>query len=428
MKNSTLYSELKLLSERYTAQFLKDFHIEMKSVYHTCHDILPFDRVAEKIPLYPRHKRDQAAQGLIAILGVLLMNSTAEPEVFRSEDGSLSARFNGGRIQDISNWVLSRIHYGRDNTAISYLIQLNIPQQSCALRHTMEWSEDGPAAAQLAAHLLLPEPEREFIDSLIIRILAEKDYQKEMTENQYRIQGLTEKYLAMRLFKKAHHFIIDTYKISSEDFKKVCAGYALESMALSPGEYTAFLKYMNDYSQPLGFNWTETLLELGAHNKVWENSGAKLRNEIAGQLLSMNSRKSYHHNINDFKKILDCIRSDNEEIIRNLADYSVETEQGCYTAIQYIFNCDYGMQDVVAGFMASRNIISWLDSANGKEPKKPWLNRLQGLQDSGLSDSLKKICQWMVKQDDLRFDIITNWKDDVFTRFQKSAKWFLNLH
>ena len=190
----------------------------------------------------------------------------------------------------------------------------------------------------------------------------------------------------------------------------------------SPIEFTSFLSYLrgtpvNPNSDLFSYIW-----KLEKQSKFFNSADLLMRNKALKHLLELNSQRGYHHNIKDFKKILGYIKPDNTEIINNLSNYKVNNNQGCYQVMSFIFG-----EFKNSTFEVKKDCIIWLDNAVGSSPKKPWMDKLAAIQRELSGEELMKISRWILNNKQLEREQSTGWIDDIYKRFQKSSKWYLEL-
>lgn len=187
-------------------------------------------------------------------------------------------------------------------------------------------------------------------------------------------------------------------------------------------EFTAFLSYLKGAPVSPNSNLFKYIWIIEKQSKFFNEADYILRNEVLVDLLDLNSVRGFHHNIKDFKKILTFIKSDNLDAIDYLSKYKVINNQGCYQAISNIIsdvrNTPYEL------VKAKMDIIFWLDNASGRSPKQAWLHKLTSIENKIEKANLLSITNWILNNTQLERELSTGWKDDVFIRFQKSAKWY----
>jgi len=140
--------------------------------------------------------------------------------------------------------------------------------------------------------------------------------------------------------------------------------------------------------------------------------------EILGLLLNLIAKKVYHHNINDFKRILKLVPEGFESII---SEFDPKVRQGIFIALQKLFR-DY----CSVPFALKTNIVELLDSSRGREAQLPWVNKLDTVCSSGGRDIMIDYAAWIFANENLKHPQDTGgWRDDIFGRFFKGAQWIL---
>jgi hypothetical protein len=187
-------------------------------------------------------------------------------------------------------------------------------------------------------------------------------------------------------------------------------------------DLVAILEYMIEAAVSPNSNIFENIWAIEKKSRFFKNADNTLRSKAVVCLLTLNGQRGYHHNIKDFKKIIKLTQLDNSDVIWYLSNYTVKNNQGCYQAINYILR---GIQNNNS-FELRSDIINWLDSASGSSPKKAWLDNLSSIENRIEKVDLLNITNWIITNKHLERELNTGWIDDVFKRFQKSAKWYID--
>jgi hypothetical protein len=281
--------------------------------------------------------------------------------------------------------------------------------------------KDAKAAEHLATGILLDPVDKAFIDQLVQYIASNKDNMDLIDFSS--ISHKARIYLKSRIIKlyDANPF---NWKIV-EKIQDISSSLSRSGLKLTAGEFAALLKYLQDSQFDPNGELFKNLWTIEKDLKILEKSDNQQRSEILILLLKLIERKIYHHDIIDFKKVLCLINADNLDVIEYLQNLSIKFRQGCYQAITHMLSCRFNTS-VYSNFNIQRLVIIWLDNATGKSPQNPWKEKLSKIELECTPQDISKLCQWIYTQNELRYDKGNHWLDSVFTRFQKSAKWYLN--
>lgn len=186
---------------------------------------------------------------------------------------------------------------------------------------------------------------------------------------------------------------------------------------------TDFLFLMNDYLAP---TWVYPQNDLSAKLIGIAQKDNLLNTEypekyaVFTSLLEIIAKKGYHHDIKGFKRLLKFILIDDIEIITYLKTYHVATAQGCFEMIHTLFNFPIHSDDYT-DFTIKRQIIEVFDMARGAKISPSWKSKALDLISCISIDKLKDWCETINNGNKWIYDNDTGWKDDVVTRFRKTA-------
>lgn len=394
------------------------------------------EKVTDKVEYFSGSKREAAEIGLTAFLTELLLEYF-EGEVFKNDMDIIVRLYDTSLDQNIEilprSWIAKRLKNGqKDSIAFKFaVLSANRGEEP---RLSSEWLEDKPLAANFAKNLEVPPCDEHFINNLIQELLEspEKTSNK-LFNNPDSVLGKIKqndksyKYYLGRIYKM--HFFVYKLKFiyDHRKFGGVFESFSIKHILLSPEEYSVLLEYIKDVPFGVSDNIFDELFDMEKSTQLFKKGNPELRNETIINLLKLNGRKLYYHNIKELKNILNFIKEDNKEAINYLSTYRAEYRQGCCKAIEYIFSYIFNGKEIFDNFVCQKDIIIWLDNASGREPKKTWNDKLMALKQKGISQDLELISEWILAHYDLRYDEKNNWLDSVFSRFQKSAKWYINM-
>ncbi|WML48613.1 hypothetical protein RCG23_00195 [Neobacillus sp. PS3-34] len=239
------------------------------------------------------------------------------------------------------------------------------------------------------------------------------------------LEGRSLKYLLCRLIKIYDLMWGGVYSgvnFSSLKIRDFIDEAFSSKQVFSPNELTSFLAYLSGTPVNPNSDIFDYIWKIEKQSKFFNSADFLMRNKALKHLLELNSQRGYHHNIKDFKKILGYIKPDNTEIINNLNNYKVNNNQGCYQVISFIFG---NLKNRT--FEIKKDCINWLDNAVGSSPKKPWMDKLAATQRELSEEELMKITCWILNNKHLEREPSTGWMDDIYKKFQKSSKWYLEL-
>jgi hypothetical protein len=317
-------------------------------------------------------------------------------------------------------WVEERLSNGLADS-IKFKIEVLSSTATNNDRSAQFCVKDAKAAEHLATGILLDPVDKAFIDQLVQYIASNKDNMDLIDFSS--ISHKARIYLKSRIIKlyDANPF---NWKIV-EKIQDISSSLSRSGLKLTAGEFAALLKYLQDSQFDPNGELFKNLWTIEKDLKILEKSDNQQRSEILILLLKLIERKIYHHDIIDFKKVLCLINADNLDVIEYLQNLSIKFRQGCYQAITHMLSCRFNTS-VYSNFNIQRLVIIWLDNATGKSPQNPWKEKLSKIELECTPQDISKLCQWIYTQNELRYDKGNHWLDSVFTRFQKSAKWYLN--
>jgi hypothetical protein len=133
-------------------------------------------------------------------------------------------------------------------------------------------------------------------------------------------------------------------------------------------------------------------------------------------LLGLVSKQPYHHNLSDFKRILKMVPPSHEFLA---LEFRPKVQLGIYQAITFLFETH-----TETSFPLKRKIIHLFDSARGKDPKPKWCSGLAAILDEDFHGITTSFADWIIQSQTLRYpNGESDWQDDIFVRFLKSAEW-----
>lgn len=418
----------------------EDFILAAKNEYNISLDIsresLPLlEKIVDKVKYLSGSKREGFQIGLTAFLVELLLKCF-KGETFINDIGIGVRLYNTSLGKNIEifpgTWISKRLQNGQMDS-IAFKFNVLSPKESKDIRFSSEWPEDKPLAANFARRLEVPPNDEHLINTIVRKLLNNPEkFSNLLSNNLERVLGKTKqndksyKYFLGRIYKINFFVAKLKFKHDFRKFGKVFESLSIKQIMFFPDEFTALLEYIKDVPFGVNDNIFDQLFEIEKTTQLFNTASSKLRDETIIYFLELNGRKIYHHNIKELKKILGFIKEDNKDAIDFLSTYQVEYRQGCYKAIEFIFSYEFKEKELFDNFICQKDTILWLDNASGKDPQKPWNDKLIALEKRGISQDLKIICEWMLAHDELRYDEKNNWLDSIFSHFQKSAKWFLH--
>lgn len=396
-----------------------------------------FEKVIDQVKSSSGVRRENYKKGLTLFLLGLLLESF-EGEVFRTDTDYGVRLFNTWMGKNIEiypkSWIDKRLQYG-NSESITYKFEVLSAKKGGEPRISSEWLEDDVLAERFARRLGVSSDDVYVVNNFIKELLEHPELiSKNILNNP---ESLTEKikqneksykYLLGRIYKIKYFASKAKFKHGYTKFGRVFEQLAIQSVSLLPNEFTAFLEYIKDIPFGVNDNIFEELFQMEETNQLFNRGDLEFRNESLIHLLELNGRKIYHHNIKELKKILYFIRKDNEVVIDYLLNYEVDNRQGCYKAIEFILSYKFKDKEKYDNFVCQRDMVIWLDNANGREPKRAWIDKLEALKQLVTSQDLKTIYEWILAHNELKYDNEDNWLDDTFSHFEKSAKWYVNMY
>jgi hypothetical protein len=282
-------------------------------------------------------------------------------------------------------------------------------------------TRDMHEADDYAAMMMLDSDSKNMMDELVLSVTIHGDNLKYVDPQNVSEKAL--KYLKGRIIKlydastTNHDVYWRTKDINNSTLK--------DKLKFTANEYIALLEYLQDSQLDPNGDLFKNIWSIGADSRFFERANDRQHDAALILLLKLIERKGYHHNIIDFKKILCLVDSDNEHVINHLNNMTIINDQGCFKVIKYILK--YSFSDFMyTNFNIQRQIIIWLDNALGKSPQHSWEEKLSTIEAECSPQDLSNLCQRIAARDDLRYANECRWLDSTFTRFQKSARWYLN--
>ncbi|MFF2754029.1 hypothetical protein ACFVR1_09840 [Psychrobacillus sp. NPDC058041] len=304
------------------------------------------------------------------------------------------------------------------------------------------WVVEMEQASKFAKELQVKDEDIKFLDLRVkswLNLALKKNIENELDRNFGTLYTLldnvvvnleknSQKYLLNRLIKIKD--IYQSCKLSSisvmDTNRMKISRYIEQLLSLITNycfnEFIAILEYMIGTEVSPNSNLFEYIWGIEKKSRFFNNAESTLTSKALISLLALNSQRGYHHNIKDFKKIIKFTKQDNSDVIEYLSKYKVKNKQGCYLAINNILT---GIEHEDS-FELKSEIIIWLDNASGSSPKKAWLDKLASIENKIEKVDLLNITNWIISNKHLERERSTGWLDDVFKRFQKSAKWYLD--
>lgn len=241
------------------------------------------------------------------------------------------------------------------------------------------------------------------------------------------IDGNTSKYLLGRIIKTYDLMwggvFSSVTNASNMKIKRYIDEVFTSNSLFQPIEFLSFLAYLKGTSVSPNSDIFDYIWKMEKQSKFFIKADSLMRNKALKYLLELNALRGFHHNIKDFKKIIAVIKPDNLDIIIYLCNYKVVNNQGCYQAINYILSDVKNFNT----FELKKDCINWLDNAVGGSPKKSWLDKMATIQRKLSEEELIEIINWILTNNHLEREQSTGWIDDVYKRFQKSSKWYLEF-
>lgn len=435
MSNKGFKELIGIKSEEFIS-FVDDEYKISLSISKEC---LPlFEDVIDKVKHSSGSKRDEAEIGLSAFLTEILLECY-DGELIECEYGYCVRLYDTIMVNEIDvfpyAWIKKRIHNGKSDS-ISFKINAlyatgNVVKSSG--KFSFDLTKDKKHAEILCKRLKVSYIDEmrvneeisklldisiNIIDEILVSVSKSVGFENK-NEAAY-------KYFVCRIFKIYYFNAENFMKYFGEKFNDSFKSLSINKVIFSGFDFIALLDYVSNVPFDPNSKFFDELFDIEKSSKIFKIASIKERNEIIIQLLKINGRKIYHHDIKEFKKILKMVEIDNMEAIDFLLNYRVGYRQGCYKVIEFLFAYDYKEKDIFGRFDRTRNIIFWLDNANGRETKKPWLDKLLLLEQLSLSEDLNVICKWILNNNELKYDEENNWVDSVFTRFQKSSEFYFD--
>jgi len=417
-ESKELYIVNKDIAEKFIDMVKKEYDLQLDF----SRDSIPvFEKAADTLKNIKGEIRESIKVSMVAYVGQLLLTLFGG-EWFEGDVAVgvyLKTTGLGEKIKVYpSAWVEKRLSSGRA-AAIEYKIAVLTDVTLIEHRYEAKWSKDVGLSEQYAKRLDVCVFDKSYVDKLLYAIMDKPNVEHVIDLNSINIQAL--KYLRGRLIK-----LHDIHPFGSKlpvRISEINKCFPKQKLVFDENEFLALLEYLQDSHIDSNGELFKNIWSVEKDSSYFKKSKTENHTAALIWLLKLISKKNYHHDIVDFKKVLELIKPENEEIIRYLATYKLKYAQGCYKAIKYII--DYNFHgDLFSNFNIQRQVIIWLDNASGGNPKKPWNDKLSIIEQICLPQDLSILCQWILAHDELRYDEENHWLDSVFTRFQKSSKWY----
>lgn len=156
--------------------------------------------------------------------------------------------------------------------------------------------------------------------------------------------------------------------------------------------------------------------------KLWKLAGRPTdEDELVGTLhllLKLIEKKSFHHTIKDFKRILKLFP---EARMDKLSEFQPREPQRCYAALTELLRGYPAMP-----WSTKRDVIQLLDTASGKFPKSAWEKKRAKLQATEHWPSVVLFADWLLEDEGLgRAQVPHGWSDSIYSRFVKASEWIV---
>lgn len=406
----------------------EEFIIMIKNQYDMQLDfsrdsILILEKIVDKLKYITGESRESIKISMAAYVGQLLLTLFGG-HWFQNDLGFVVCLKNTGFGESTEvfpiAWVEKRLSNGRAESIefkIAVLTGVVIVEPS----GNPQWLEDACLSEEYAKSLGVCISDKNHVDRLLRTILSKvkEDYIIDLDN----VSKEALKYLRGRLIK-LQDINVFNFKISDKlsDINKC---FPKQKLIFVNYEFLALLKYLQDSPIDPNGGLLKSIWIVEKDSSYFIKSKGQNCTAALLWILRLIAKKKYHHDIIDFKKVINLINPENEEVIKFLSAYKLEYEQGCYKAIKYIMDYNFN-KCLFSNFEVQRQIVKWLDNASGRSPQKPWKDKLSIIEQNCLSQDLSIVCQWIITHDELRYDEECPWLDSVFNRFRKSSKWYLN--
>jgi hypothetical protein len=319
-----------------------------------------------------------------------------------------------------SSWIEKRLRKGRGDS-IEFKIAVLADFTLMETNYNPKWPEDTCLSEEYARDLVVNIFEKNYMDKILHSIISNSGEHLIVDLENFSKGSL--KYLRGRLIKlqDIHPFDFGI----KDNLDHINKGFPKSKLVFIDHEFLALLKYLQDSPIHPNGGLLKNIWAVEKNSSYFAKSKVKSCNEAIIYILKLIAKKGYHHDIIDFKKVLDLIGSENDEIIKLLSNYKLEYEQGCFKAIKYVIGYNFS-ECLYRNFEVQRQVIEWLDNASGGTPKNSWKDKLSVILQNCLPQDVSTVCEWMINHDELKYDEKNYWIDSVFTRFQKSSGWYLD--
>lgn len=419
-ENKELYILNKDIAEKFIVMVKNHhgLHLDFSS------DSVPiFEKAIDTLRYITGEKSETIKASMSAYLGHLLL-TLFKGEWFQNEMGIGICLRNTGLGENIeifpSSWIEKRLRKGRGDS-IEFKIAVLADSTLMEAKYNPKWPEDICLAEEYAKDLAVSIFEKNYWDKILQAIISNSGEDLIVDLDNFSKESL--KYLRGRLIKLQD---IHPYNFGiNGKIDAINKCFPKSKLIFADHEFLALLKYLQDSPTHPNGGLLKNIWAVEKNSSYFAKSKVQSCNQALIYILKLISKKVYHHDIIDFKKVLNLIGSENNEIIEFLSNYKPEYEQGCYKAIKYVMGYKFS-ECLYIRFNVQKQVIEWLDNASGRTPKKPWKDKLSVIQQNCLPQDLSSVCEWMISHDELRYDEKYYWLDSVFSRFQKSSRWYLN--
>ncbi len=400
-------------------------------------DLTIFDKLAADISKLTGSEREHAQLGLASLIAVYMIDNH-NAQLIDHQNGFLLRMLNIDGYEDSGyplGWVYNSMHQPVDTekkgeirreisriTAVKGFVR---PQPA------PDWPSDRTMAHELAGGLGISSDSEKNINSLLERIFTdplsafESFFRHPSVLAEYQADETAWKYLLIRMQKALFVYHDESIPCDPSELRVIMRKFPIDALFFSISDFYAFVRYLRSAYYSTHCDIFEVIFGFAEKTAYFEKAHNSLQIETIQQLLSIHSRCSYYHDIDIFKKILFLVTTSTAVLLPYIRSYTFGADMGCIKAIDYIFNYTAGIKNDFEDFDFKRNLISWLDSSSGKNPKKSWLAARDSLEASNHAESMKNICSWITKNEKLKYENKPGWLDDVFNRFFKSAELYI---
>lgn len=332
-------------------------------------------------------------------------------------------------------WMEKRFRYGTKESITMKINVFVIPPKKRDFEDP-QWNDDRKYAEQFAKTMLVPEEERLWVDGWISEVLLVHQYwninpiedklnELETDAFSRKLDITTKKYWFVRMIKLLGEMLSMKLPWPLPMIRHTIGKLKEGSLRQEPYEFTAMTSYLKS-SRSVHHSIFEGIWKTESSSSFFRRASQKDRLQCLSNLLDLDMKRGYYHSIADFKHILKFVRDDEFEIKNRVLFMEWPQKQGLCRLLEFILHYTVD-ETIIDGFCVKRDIINWLDNATGREPKKPWLDKLDHLRGMPTDRILKDVTQWIIQNEQFRNNQ-TGDADETYRRFYKSAEWYVQRY